>query len=953
MNKRFSTLMVAFMAIGSMLTSALADNAQAGRLVAAKDLQTGRAYYVATVATNEALVAADFFVGVTADGDNKITWATTAAQVDNFPSAGLKTTDQWFVEKDGSKIALKNAVNGAYIAFDKDGAVIANDEKVSETSSAPGKWFLPEGTNLKVQGVAVADKIYLKFATGGATGITLEDATTGININFYEAEDAPVTLAALQAAEGEGFSLNFAEPLTGDSIFAKVSAVKVSHSGTADVYVAEMATSGDAFYLMTEGTAPAGGFTIGTDAKHVDAFDKAKFIVLTTTRATGSQFADPANGYRYAVMTGKELAAELKKSDASIAAGNAQFTASTSLNQDGYILTQTDVKVSDAAASATVWVDKVNGFVASNVVDLHKSPIEIVAGKGTAVVVKDLVKGKMVVNVLVEKTQDERNFIEALGLADADGSVAVTTNGKASANLTLPAGQWLVSVADGNKINLINLQDPSKTETNVALYATANAGEYTVKGGSALDGKLIKFVTIANPSLYNGYLNLDDKDLAGKTFKLSAKASLLGMDIVAYLKANTPSAGNVGVTQLEEEATEWAIEKMTEGVTTSHPKTDTLYITTTYKSYDAEGALKEHKDEVIGIAFGYKLTAVGAAADNSELANWALGATDAAKTIMFKQVAAGKYAMIGSSADVAVGDMNNEEKYATINENGILAKLDDSDPFSTASQFTLTEVEPAPSFEATAEHVTFMVNGLNYVAMDKNFNGVVANETSELKAATAEDFTFWIDSINSDAVTPNFFISHAGMMMCDAKFVIDTIQTAKDNYDIAADEADAMIEACKVSGLNRVKFVAAKRWAETDSLIIAGDTAKADAAFMFSIVEDENGGYLLKNGTNYVGTINNQLVMTTKELATSVEVAAAEAPTANDAAPSVTEVKVIAQNGAVQIVGAQGKKVVVSNILGQTIANTVLTSSDATIAAPAGVVVVAVEGEEAVKAIVK
>ncbi|WP_293674611.1 DUF6383 domain-containing protein [uncultured Parabacteroides sp.] len=950
MNKRFSTLMVAFMAIGSMLTSALAENAQAGRLVAAKNLQTGRAYYVATVATNEALVAADFFVGVTADGDNKITWATKAAQVDNFPSGGLKTTDQWFVEKDGSKIALKNAVNGAYIAFDEDGNVIANNEKVSETSSAPGKWFLPEGTALKVQGVAVAGKNYLKFATTNA--ITL-DASTAV-INFYEAEDASVELTALQAAEGDGFSLNFAEPLTGDSIFAKVSAVKVSHSGTADVYVAEMATSGDAFYLMTEGTAPADGFTIGTDAKHVDAFDKAKFIVLTTTRATGSQFADPANGYRYAVMTGKELAAELKKSDASIAAGNAQFTASTSLNQDGYILTQTDVKVSDAAASATVWVDKVNGFVASNVVDLHKSPIEIVAGKGTAVVVKDLVKGKMVVNVLVEKTQDERNFVSALGLSDDAGAVAVIDN-KSNANLTLPAGQWLVSVADGNKIDLINLQNPLKKEEGAALYATANAGEYTVKGGSALDGKLIKFVTIANPSLYNGYLNLDDKDLAGKTFKLSAKASLLGMDIVAYLKANTPSAGNVGVTQLEEEATEWAIEKMTEGVTEGHSTTDTLYITTTYKSYDAEGALKEHKDEVIGIAFGYKLTAVGAADANSELKyDYSLGAADAGKTIMFKQVAAGKYAMVANTSDanVAVDDMNTKTNYAAIvSTTGILDN--NTGDFSAAAQFTLTEVEPAPSFEATAEHVTFMVNGLNYVAMDKNFNGVVANETSELKAATAEDFTFWIDSINSDAVTPNFFISHAGMMMCDAQFVIDTIQAAEDNYDITAEEAEAMIAACKVSDRNRVKFVAAKRWAETDSLIIAGDTAKADAAFMFSIVEDENGGYLLKNGTNYVGTINNQLVMTTKDLATPVEVAAAEAPTANDAAPSVSEVKVIAQNGAVQIVGAQGKKVVVSNILGQTIANTVLTSSDATIAAPAGVVVVAVEGEEAVKAIVK
>ena len=75
-------------------------------------------------------------------------------------------------------------------------------------------------------------------------------------------------------------------------------------------------------------------------------------------------------------------------------------------------------------------------------------------------------------------------------------------------------------------------------------------------------------------------------------------------------------------------------------------------------------------------------------------------------------------------------------------------------------------------------------------------------------------------------------------------------------------------------------------------------------------------------------------------------------PTANEtiAASAVT---VIAGEGNVTIAGAAGKKVVIANILGQTIANTVLTSDNATIAAPAGVVVVAVEGEAAVKAIVK
>ena len=68
---------------------------------------------------------------------------------------------------------------------------------------------------------------------------------------------------------------------------------------------------------------------------------------------------------------------------------------------------------------------------------------------------------------------------------------------------------------------------------------------------------------------------------------------------------------------------------------------------------------------------------------------------------------------------------------------------------------------------------------------------------------------------------------------------------------------------------------------------------------------------------------------------------------------TTSEVKVIAGNGQITIAGAAGKKVVVSNILGQVVANTVITSDNATIAAPQGIVVVAVEGEEAVKAIVK
>ena len=70
-------------------------------------------------------------------------------------------------------------------------------------------------------------------------------------------------------------------------------------------------------------------------------------------------------------------------------------------------------------------------------------------------------------------------------------------------------------------------------------------------------------------------------------------------------------------------------------------------------------------------------------------------------------------------------------------------------------------------------------------------------------------------------------------------------------------------------------------------------------------------------------------------------------------APEVSTISVATTDGAVIVKGAQGKKVTISNVLGQTIASTVLSSDEATIAAPAGYVTVAIEGEAAVKAIVK
>ena len=69
-----------------------------------------------------------------------------------------------------------------------------------------------------------------------------------------------------------------------------------------------------------------------------------------------------------------------------------------------------------------------------------------------------------------------------------------------------------------------------------------------------------------------------------------------------------------------------------------------------------------------------------------------------------------------------------------------------------------------------------------------------------------------------------------------------------------------------------------------------------------------------------------------------------DAPTANEEI-SAGNVVVAGVNGAVVVKGAEGKNVIVSTILGKVVANEVVSSDNAQIAAPAGIVVVSVDGE--------
>ena len=135
---------------------------------------------------------------------------------------------------------------------------------------------------------------------------------------------------------------------------------------------------------------------------------------------------------------------------------------------------------------------------------------------------------------------------------------------------------------------------------------------------------------------------------------------------------------------------------------------------------------------------------------------------------------------------------------------------------------------------------------------------------------------------------------------------------------------------------------------------------EADGSFKIQTGYYDYNAYIAKNkqpevaNNGYLKNINGVVVVAEGyEAGDKFDLAAEHSnPTANEGI-NTSEVSVIAKEGEVVINGAAGKTVVITNVLGQTVASTVLSSDNATISAPAGVVVVAVEGEAAVKAIVK
>ena len=122
--------------------------------------------------------------------------------------------------------------------------------------------------------------------------------------------------------------------------------------------------------------------------------------------------------------------------------------------------------------------------------------------------------------------------------------------------------------------------------------------------------------------------------------------------------------------------------------------------------------------------------------------------------------------------------------------------------------------------------------------------------------------------------------------------------------------------------------------------------------FAFRYVDQESGSFLMEtsydgNKTGWVKWLNGvPVVVDDIELAEVFNLeATSNNPTANETIEANGAVSVTAVDGAVVIKGAEGKNVVIATILGKVVANETINSDNETIAVPAGIAVVSVDGE--------
>ena len=552
---------------------------------------------------------------------------------------------------------------------------------------------------------------------------------------------------------------------------------------------------------------------------------------------------------------------------------------------------------------------------------------------------------------------------------------------KSEIDLASPMTQWVVSGFDGKyTFTLTNREAHTAGATlKLALKATDVDGEYEIIGGMLDGGSLAEDAEEIKAGVTPKAIIEGNQQLTGKTVRFNSVATTKTDGFLEMTKAEREDgfhllfSGKVpggiaemyGVLNANDDAGTYTPSEnkgdyaFTAEVVKNADKANYIINDVDAAYLDKDGNIVTIKDTLA--VPSYKLYVGKSGSDKLYLASAAtatvVGNDSDEGEFFFRKNNDGTYAMgvattTGSGAYAT--DIVATAKAVGVAADGTAfdknATLYNSKAISNVT-IKFNDNSDATSLPAEPRHVSFD-NVLGSVAMQMNKNNLEEGILSK------EGLTFRLDTVGK-ADVPKFYISRGVEGQDERLFMFNSADSlgifSEDDAQLSENK-NYLLEgtASDPKAIFRAATLTAK---DTLTTTVDGDLIKDDLkAYQYTIQlndEDVDNEYVVKSVKGgWLYALNGKLGFTSDPKKAMVFTLGDEVPTSNDAI-EVSEVKVIAGEGQIQIAGAQGKKVVVSNILGQVIANTVVASDNAAIAAPAGVVVVAVEGEAAVKAIVK
>ena len=916
------------------------------------------------------LISAEGFVSggkylLSSDGTNFQKISSIAGDVVTLAASTTVDDDAMWVVKETKSASgdytytFYNEKNKAYLKFATGSTVFS--------SAIAGQGYTG-GFQLVASGVASA----IQAAAGAAA--TLASYTAGTTTNqlfgLYDAGSSPYTKAELAALENGAFSMTIA--IDKDNVGKKT--IK-----GADVFGGSLT--------------PVAATDAATRVQLNDA--DGKFIVLAKEQAWGvsdlngasnrglkfvkvaAADKDKADYYSwfeigYPMVTGKTYEELIVNVYANSTGGTSEGRLFISEVDKNYYLT-----VAKTLTSGETWAYAQTG--GSTLVNL-KTFIQ---------------KGKF---YTVAQVNEDYQIVKVLGTSLA-GEAALLDKG--AVQMDQPEGQWAASVDVTGKLVLTNRESLQAYNQLGTLYKTDKDDVY--KNGD----KLYLIKVVEKHAATDGYTAWTNEQLRDEQYTFGFYSNVLGA--AAYLSENHSDKHLIGLEKDIKNATAWDV-KAFDAKRTATAQTDSVYVISNlyFWNKDKKGGagwdfvadtLKTVSYKFINASNGEP---VKFSSEESAYVCDKDKDVDNAPRFAIKKMADGKYNVVAVKGNDAT---EAADKYYTLAGNKLYGGFSVAQGNVNATgmynksenDLAVIEKTAAPEYvkRNMADTIRIFREGAEAsILFEKGeFLGLEnIHEYTKMTPAMYVDTAYYnrgtnnrwqyllgvnIDRkvVNDDCGIPSHEKFHADTTY--GRFLVNLVDSA---------------ELYKKTHLHDNKYVNTEGYAKlgfvkgfhtNDTLVIQREgvliPAKADSIYMgskdfnlakfaFRIVDHETNAFKIEtlykkysdgpaaksDNLGYLKWMNGYVVVVDAiENGDTFNLKADHsAPTANEGIDA-SEVSVIAGNGFVTVKGAEGKNVVITNVLGQTIANTVITSSEAQIAAPVGIVVVAVEGEAAVKAIVK